>query len=129
MSPEATEWGPVFAPNGKWIAYLSDETREQEIWVRSYPDETFKRQLSFEGGVEPVWCPCGEVVYRHGSSWWAAKVTLEPEISWERPRQVFAAHAFIDTLGRSYDVTSDGQRLIYVKRTKPTIDTRNPRRE
>ena len=124
LSPQATEWGPVFSPDGKWIAYMSEETGEHEIWVRSYPDETFKRQLSFEGGGEPVWCPCGEVFYRHGSTWWAAKVTLEPEISWERPRQVFAATDFIDTGGRSYDVTSDGRELIVVKRTEPTIDTR-----
>jgi serine/threonine-protein kinase len=123
-SPQANEWGPVFSPDGKWIAHFSNETKESEIWVRSFPDETFKRQLSFEGGIEPVWCPCGEVFYRQGTTWWAAKVTVEPGISWERPRQVFAVSEFIDTMGRSYDVTSDGQRLVVVKRAEATIDTR-----
>lgn len=74
--------------------------------------------------MEPVWCPCGDVTYRKGSTWWAAKITLQSEISWERPRQVFAVHEFIDTAARSYDVTSHGKRLLYVKRTKPTMDTR-----
>ena len=124
LSPQVTEWGPVFSPDGKWIAHFSNETNLAEIWVRSYPDDTFKRQLSFEGGIEPVWCPCGEVFYRQGTTWWAAEVTLEPEISWEHPRQVFAVSEFIDTMGRSYDVTSDGQRLVVVKRAAPTIDTR-----
>ena len=83
-----------------------------------------------QGGTSPVGSPDGSELYFQQDtavmavSVEAAKIVLGPELSWERPRQVFAVNEFIDTSGRSYDVTSDGQRLIYVKRTKPTIDTR-----
>jgi len=55
------------------------------------------RQISVDGGVEPVWCQeCGELFYRNGNQWRASAITLEPELSWEPPRLVFETD-FIDT--------------------------------
>ncbi len=65
--------------------------------------------------MEPVWCwKTGEVIYREGNTWYASTVTLEPELDIETPRIVFQTE-FIDTLGVSYDVSSDGQRLFVLK--------------
>ena len=94
-----------------------------EIWIRSYPDGETARQFSSEGGIEVVWCECGELFYRSGSRWLASTVTLDPELSWDPPRVVFETD-YIDSLGRSFDVSSDGQRLLVAKRTREQTRTR-----
>ena len=50
-----TEGAPEFSPDGRWIAYVSDESGRPEIFVQPYPGPGGKRQISTEGGTEPVW--------------------------------------------------------------------------
>jgi Tol biopolymer transport system component len=120
----SNSWCVDFSPDGHWIAYSSDKTGRYEIWLQSFPSGDVVRQLSVYGGAEPVWCrESGELFFRRSYQWFATQVTLHPELSWEPPRLVFETD-FIDTPGRSYDVTPDGQRLLVVKRTqKPTRTT------
>ncbi len=108
---------PVFSPDGRFVAYTSDESSRWEIWVRSHPDEKIVRQISVDGGVEPVWCPCGELFYRKGNRWFAVPISTSPELRWGTPRLAFETD-FIDTVGRSYDVSADGKRLLVVKRAE-----------
>jgi len=117
-------WCADFSPDGRWIAYNSNETGRYEIWVRSFPDGDIVHQISVDGGIEPVWCrECGELFYRQGNRWMSSAVTLEPELAWEPPRLVFETD-FIDTPGRSYDVSPDGRRLLVVKRTEEPTRTK-----
>jgi serine/threonine-protein kinase len=104
----------AFSPDGKWVAYSSNETGAWEVWIRSYPDGSVVRQISDGGGLETVWSPSGEIFYRRGDRWMSVAITTEPTLSWSVPRQVFETD-FVDTLGRSYDVSSDGQSLYVVK--------------
>ena len=54
-----------FSPDGRWVAYESDETGRFEIYVRGYPDPGRKWQLSTGGGVQAIWSPQGdELFYR-----------------------------------------------------------------
>src|SRR5262249_24906645 len=111
----------AFSPDGHWIAYSIEQSGQSEVWIRSYPDGKISRQISTDGGIEPVWCPCGgngELFYRKGNRWFSTTVTTNPELHWDPPRQVFQTD-FIDTPGLSYDVTPDGQRLLVVKRAEP----------
>ncbi len=114
-------WSVDFSPDGHWVAYASDETGRYEVFLRSFPAGEMVRQVSVDGGIEPVWCwECGELFYRRGSQWFSTRVSLQPELSWEPPCLAFETD-FIDTVGRSYDVSPDGQRLLVVKRThEPT---------
>ncbi|HXV61983.1 MAG TPA: hypothetical protein VEK15_14895, partial [Vicinamibacteria bacterium] len=107
---------PSFSPDGKWIAYGSGETGRFEIWVRSYPNGETARQISVDGGVEPVWCDNGELLYRVGNQWMVVSITTGPELSWEPPRPIFSSD-FIDTPRGTWDVTSDGQRVFIFRRT------------
>jgi serine/threonine-protein kinase len=110
-----------FSPDGRWLAYASTQTGQYEIWVRSYPDEKGDRQISIEGGFEPVWCPCGELFYRNGSRWFSTKIRTTPELQWETPRLAFETD-FIDTPGISYDISPDGRRLLVVKRAALEVE-------
>jgi len=124
LQPEGPVQLPRFSPDGGWVAYGSTETGRSEVWVRSYPDGDTVRQISVEGGIEPVWCDeCGELFYRKGNQWMSSTVTLEPELTWNPPRLVFETD-FVDSNGRSYDVSPDGQRLLVVKRTREPTRTK-----
>lgn len=125
-----TEWaegvsggGPVFSPDGKWIAYGSEDTGLYEVYVSSYPDGAITRQVSVGGGLEAMWSPWGELFYRSGDQFLSVAIRTEPELSWDPPKVVFETD-FIDTVGRSYDLTSDGQRLYVIKQSEPPDGSR-----
>jgi Tol biopolymer transport system component len=118
-------WSGVFSPDGKWLAYVGNETGTFEIYVRSWPkgEDEVVRQISTAGGVEPRWCPCGELFYRAGDTFWSVEIQTEPELAWQPPKLAFETD-FIDTPGISFDISSDGQRLYVVKQAKPDITDR-----
>jgi Tol biopolymer transport system component len=119
----ASAGGAVFAPDGKWLAYSNHETGVWEVYVRSWPEGDVVRQISTGGGIEPRWCPCGELFYRTGDSFWAVEIQTEPELDWKSPQLAFETD-FIDTPGVSYDISSDGNRLYVVKPAQPDITDR-----
>jgi Tol biopolymer transport system component len=115
----AYEGGAQLSPDGTLIAYVSNETGRNEIFVRSFPGPNRRRQVSTDGGTQPVWNPNGkEIFYRVGDKMMAvglsatgAALTLsQPVELFERP---FAYGAGITI--PNYDVTRDGQRFLMVK--------------
>jgi serine/threonine-protein kinase len=113
----------VFSPDGKWIAYTSEETGLYEVYVRAYPDGAVAHQVSVGGGLETVWSPSGELFYRNGDRFMVVDIETEPELTWTAPRVAFETD-FIDTMGRSFDVSSDGQRLYVIKQPNPPEGSR-----
>jgi hypothetical protein len=109
------QWGADFSPDGRWVAHTSSETGRYEVFVRSYPDGKTTRQISIDGGAEPMWCSCGELFYRNANHWMSARIRTQPDLQWDPPQLAFETD-FIDTPGRSYDVAPDGKRLLVVKR-------------
>jgi Tol biopolymer transport system component len=68
LSTPATEGAARFSPDGRWIAYVSDESGRPEIYVQPYPGPGGKWQISADGGIEPVWNANGrELFYRSGN--------------------------------------------------------------
>jgi serine/threonine-protein kinase len=114
---------PHFSPDGRWVAHQSNRAGRTDIFVTSYPDAKVSRQFSPDGGIEPVWCQCGELFYRQGNRWMSSVVRTEPELTWSPPVQAFQTD-FIDTSGRSYDVSSDGKRMLVVKQAEPDVRSR-----
>jgi len=113
----------TFSPDGRWLAYSSDETGVYEVYVRSLPDGKVTRQVSDGGGTEAQWLPNGDLFYRVGQRWFATRVSTEPTLRWDPdpPRLVFDTD-FVDTPGWSYAVSPDGQRLLVVKAAGPPIN-------
>lgn len=59
------EHHPTLAPDGRWLAYVSNESGQNEVYLRSFPGMAGKRQVSIEGGRFPLWSPNGrELFYR-----------------------------------------------------------------
>jgi hypothetical protein len=105
-----SEASPRFSPDGKWIAYQSNESGRFEIYVRSYPDGESARQVSTNGGSEPVWPSRGtDLLYRGANGMlMAAAITLSPEFTVGKPRALFDASRYQSWFG----ATADGRRLL-----------------
>jgi len=75
LETPAAEGAPVLSPNGRWLAYASDEAGDFQIFVRAYPGPGGKWQVSTAGGANPRWSPDGtELFYRWQSELYAAAV-------------------------------------------------------
>ena len=63
-SAEFTEQGPALSPDGRWLAYTSDETGQQEVYVRPFPDVDSDRvRVSTDGGSRPMWAHSGRELF------------------------------------------------------------------
>jgi hypothetical protein len=116
-----SEAQPDFAPNGRWIAYTSDESGRYEIYAQPYPGPGRKLQISTEGGVEPVWARNGrELFYRSPGKMMAVETGLEPDLVVGPPRVLFETSAFADTDPefRQYDISPDGRRFVMIGATE-----------
>lgn len=106
------EMQPDFSRDGKWVAYVSDESGQYEIYVRPFFGEGRKVQISTAGGEEPIWSLDGrELFYRDGRKWMAVEVTTEPHLKAGDPRKLFEG-AYLNVRGVSYDVGANGRFLL-----------------
>jgi len=109
---------PAFSPDGRWVAYLSDESGRQEIYVRPFPGPGGKMQISTEGGTEPMWARNGrELFYRNGDKMMVTAVETQPVFAASKPELLFEAHyeTGLSSFERDYDVSPDGQRFLMIK--------------
>jgi len=108
---------PRFSPDGRWLAYISDESGRWEVYVLPYPGPGGKYQISTDGGTEPVWNPNGrELFYRSGDKMMAVDITTQPGFAAGTPRMLFEGQ-YVLTPGTvpNYDVSRDGQRFLMIK--------------
>jgi serine/threonine-protein kinase len=100
-----------FSPDGRYLAYQSDESGRAEIYVQPLPGPGGKQQISIEGGMDPAWAPNGrELFYRHGDKMMAVSIETSPAFSASAPRLLFEGR-----YEPNYDVAPDGQRFLMIK--------------
>jgi eukaryotic-like serine/threonine-protein kinase len=117
LQTPANESRARFSPNGRWVAYESDESGKKEIYVQSFPASGAKWQISVSGGSEPRWRHDGkELFYLAGDrKVTAVDVNTEgPSFANGTPKALFDARISKgdDRPGNQYVVTSDGQRFL-----------------
>ena len=117
VASESSESHPAFSPNGRWLAYVSDRSGQNEIWVQRYPEGAAVR-VSNNGGSEPLWSVDGrELFYRQGDAVMTVAVDTDDEFSFTAPKLLFsgpyAASAGSGT--RGYDVARDGRFLMILR--------------
>ncbi len=124
----ATKGNPEISPDGRWIAYESNEAGTIQVWVRPFPNVNDGRwQISLQGGTRPAWSRNGkELFYLDADdlltsvAFQAAGTTVTPG----RPTKILSAryHLGATTRGyplRGYDVSQDGQRFLMIKEMDP----------
>jgi Tol biopolymer transport system component len=102
------------APNGKWMAYTSNETGSQEVYVQTFPRSDQRWRISVEGGLHPVWRDDGRELYfvQPDLTMMVATVTAAPDVSFGVPRRLFRINAAIGGGRQPYSVSRDGQRFL-----------------
>ena len=118
------EYAPVFSPDGRHVTYVTDESGRPEIVVVSYPDATGKRQLSTEGGTEPVWSRDGsELFYRSGDR--LMRVDMSRGVAHAGiPTTLFEGRYVRGTVTlANYDVSADGMQFLMVVADVPRPST------
>jgi len=114
-----SEISPALSPNGRWLAYVSNETGEDEIYMVPFPNTgTGKWAISAGGGTEPVWSHRGsELFYRDASgNLVAVAVNTSPTFSLGRATVLFPAARFTSLrFNPQYAVAPDDQRFLMIR--------------
>jgi len=112
----STERMPRFSPNGRYLAYRSDESGRPEVYVRPFPQGAGKWQVSTNGGSQPRWAADGtELFYVVGSTLMAVSVSAEDSFTLERPQRLFESTDLLSPqFSTRYDVFRDGQRFLTI---------------
>jgi Tol biopolymer transport system component len=97
-----------FSPDGRSVAYVSDESGRQEVYVVSFPVPSRKIKVSTAGGDAPIFRRDGkELFYFEDETLMSVAVTTEPELSFGAPRKLFDVPGVV-----AYDVAADGGRFL-----------------
>lgn len=115
LGTEFNEGQPQFSPDGKWIAYFSEESGQLEVYVQSFPHAGGKWQISTSGGRKPRWRKDGNELFYIASDWKLMAVTVKTSPTFEAgtPQALFETPVRrVLSLGSPYDVAPDGRFLF-----------------
>ena len=115
------ELSPVLSPDGRWLAYDSDESGRSEIYVRPFPAvDQARSQVSVNGGIEPRWSPNGRELL------FSTDAGSGPRAFWSVPVQSAAGFvagtpvAVASLATTSFDIARDGRLLVHLPTTAST---------
>jgi len=114
QDPFTTNAG-VVSPDGRWLAYCSDESGQTNVYVRPFPEGGGRWQISSPAGVEPQWSPDGrELFYRNDSVLYRVAVDTANGFSAGRP-EPFIDRVASGGVAHSYSLAPDGDRLVTLR--------------
>jgi Tol biopolymer transport system component len=115
LSAKHDESGARLSPDGRWLAYQTDESGSWEVFVRSFPESGFRRQVSTGGGSQPRWRADGRELFyvSEDRKIMGVDVRSGAELQTGAPRALFQTRILPVVEARNhYDVTADGQRFL-----------------
>ena len=109
LKTPATEWFPSISPDGRWLAYSSNESGRFEIYVQSFPSPGAKYQVTTAGGTVPRWVPTGRELFYVTIEGALAAVPVVPGETLE-----FGTSQVLMPLanGEIFDISADGQHIL-----------------
>jgi len=114
----ATEFAARLSPDGRWVAYVSDESGARQIYVRPFPGPGGVVQASVDGGESPIWSRDGRRLFYHrGQQFLSATITTTNPPAVTAREMLFEGDFVLATGHASYDVSPDGKQFLLVKPT------------
>jgi eukaryotic-like serine/threonine-protein kinase len=133
LQTRAKERYPDFSPDGRWLAYTSDETGRDEIYVAPYPGPGQRRQVSVAGGMAPAWGRDGRELFyqirkpsavegRETRAFMAVSIDTRNGFQAMLPKALFErTYPRTDLPIREYDVTPEGHEFLVLHEDRPSI--------
>jgi serine/threonine-protein kinase len=118
-SAEFQEHGPALSPNGRWLAYSSDETGRHEVFVRPFPDVAATRvRVSVDGAYAPVWAKSGRELFFVGAERELVATQFDPASGRSLAQETLftTPDGYLLGIGNNfYDVSTDGERFLMAR--------------
>ncbi len=102
------------SPDGRWLAYVSDESGKSEVYVQRFFSPGGKWRISSMGGSEPQWSRNGQEIFYMATDQKPMAVSMRAGFSLDpgTPKALFQVRTATDFVGPEYDVSADGQRFL-----------------
>jgi hypothetical protein len=120
-----SEGYPDLSPDGRWLAYASDESGRNEVYVQPFPGPGPRQQVSTNLGTGPAWSRDGKELFytttqteggqATSTTMMSVPIELRPTFKFGVPRVLFRGNFGASALIRSYDVTADGRQFLMVQ--------------
>jgi dipeptidyl aminopeptidase/acylaminoacyl peptidase len=130
LATPADEQTPKLSPDGRFVAYTSDESGRGEVYVRPFPEGAGRWQASVDGGTRPRWSRNGrELYYVSGAdALMSVPVSTGQGVALGRPQELFRSDDLIsNTSSVTYDISGDGQRFITIARVEQDAEEAPPK--
>jgi len=128
LNSSANEAQPNLSRDGRWLAYISDESGREDVYVTSFPTLTNKQQVSLEGGVEPIWAPDGDKLYFRdisGKKVMVVSILVNEDgtLEFGKPQLVIEGDfkSSLGPWGRNYDLSPDGKKFVLIAQERSDI--------
>ena len=116
LRSQSVEDGPVLSPDGQWLAFVSNESGDNAVYVRRFSGSGRKIRISTGSGQEVAWAPDGhELFYRSGDRMMAVDIVTQPALRAGKPHLLFERTFATGGPWRNYDVSRDGRRFLMLK--------------
>jgi len=114
LGSEFDESGGRFSPDGRWMAYVSNQSGREEIYVQPFPGPGGRWQISTGGGACPIWRRDGREIFYLAPDMKLMSVEVKTGGTFEAgpPRPLFSPRLKVRPFGRQFDVSADGQRFL-----------------
>ncbi len=116
VQTSAEERAPKISPDGRFLAYVSDESGRSEIYVRTFPDGNSRWPVTTTGGTEPLWSRRGdELFYRSGNEILVVAVQTDSTFRFGNPEVAVSGQYVPNPMHTNYDIHPDGDRFVMVR--------------
>ncbi|MFC1554914.1 protein kinase [candidate division KSB1 bacterium] len=103
-----------FSPKSNLVAYVSDASGEDNVYIMAFPDTIEMQQISYQGGIQPAWSPDGKKLYYRDLDNWMVSVDIQTEPHFEKgiPNKLFELEDIGTSHLAQYDIHPDGRFVI-----------------